>query len=84
MIFSILVSVQICFGQQKALTETGDEVILYDDGTWKYTNQAETTFIDTNKVEFKKNDNSTFLLKSKKFNIGVWINPKKWKFIKHF
>jgi hypothetical protein len=65
---------------QKAVTESGDEVILYKNGTWKYKNkdiEYEKT-IPTNNTPFTKDKTSTFLLKSKKNNTGVWIDPKKW------
>lgn len=73
-----------CMAEQKAITDTGDEVVLYDDGTWKYLNkdsQAGKT-IPTNESEFKKGDELSFLLKSQKNNIGLWIDPKKWSFKK--
>lgn len=68
--------------QVKALTETGDEVVLFHDGTWKYLNDSvfESKKIPVNEFLFYKNKNSTFLVKSKNLNIGVWINPKEWKF----
>jgi hypothetical protein len=68
--------------QIKAITENGDEVMLYENGTWK--SQAKnsqlfgTTEIPQNSVPFKKDVNSTFLLKSKVVNVGVWLNPTKW------
>jgi hypothetical protein len=70
--------------QQKAVTETGDEVILYEDKTWKYQNEnvLEVTEIPTNPTAFIKDDSSTFLLKSSKLNIGFWLNPKQWSFTK--
>src|SRR5258708_8947332 len=66
--------------QKKAVTETGEEVILYNDGSWKYVNDsAETnTTIATNPKTFTKSANATFQLKSTKFNIGAWIDSKKW------
>jgi hypothetical protein len=71
-------------GQLKAVTETGEEVILYDDGTWKYQNEdeAEVKGIPTNSNKFEKSDESTFLLKSSKLNVGIYIDPKKWSFKK--
>lgn len=36
----ILISVQFLNAQISAVTETGDEVILYKDGTWKYLNDS--------------------------------------------
>jgi len=83
-LFTCLMINSVCHAQIKAITETGEEVILYDDGTWKYTKKSDqkNKDIKTNPQEFKKSKNSTFLLKSTKLNIGIWLNPKKWKFEK--
>ena len=72
------------YAQKKAVTETGEEVILYDDGTWKYANDStkEEVTISTNSKIFKKSTNATFLVKSIKSNTGIWINTKKWSFKK--
>lgn len=80
----ILFTASTLQAQINAITETGDEVILYEDGTWSYTNEnfTEATEIPVNNKEFTKDALSTFLVKSKKFNIGVWIDPKKWSFTK--
>jgi len=83
----IIILIQIfsnLFGQQKAITDTGDEVILFEDGTWVY--QSEDLFkkneIPVNEKKYKKEKNSNFLLKSNKLNIGFWLNPKEWAFKK--
>ncbi len=70
--------------QQIAVTQTGEEVILYDNGTWAYQNEddLEEKEIPTNSKLFKKDKNSTFLLKSNKLNTGFWLNPKVWSFKK--
>ena len=70
--------------QEKAVTSTGEEVILFDDGTWKYMNVDLPTVdeIKTNPRNFTKAKESSFLLKSKKTKNGFWINPKKWDFRK--
>lgn len=70
--------------QQKAVTETGEEVILYDDGTWKYLfeEEIEEPTIPTNPNKFTKSSEAGFLLKSKKVNMGFWINTKAWSFSK--
>lgn len=70
--------------QQKAVTEDGDEVILYKDGTWKYLNPSleEISDISTNPNEFEKNDKSTFLLKSSSVDVGFYLDPKIWSFKK--
>ena len=80
----ILISVQFLTAQISAVTETGDEVILYEDGTWKYLNDSiiENAEIPVNEKEFLKSKKSTFLVKSKKLNVGIWINPKNWSFTK--
>ncbi len=73
--------------QQKAVTENGEEVTLYDDGTWEYLDKkekeaSEEKEIPTNTKAFTKSAESTFLLKSNKLNIGFWLNSKKWSFRK--
>jgi len=72
------------FSQKKAVTETGEEVILYENGTWKYVNDSARlkNDITVNPKPFKKSPNSTFLLKSTKTDIGIWIDSKKWSFKK--
>lgn len=79
-----LLSIAVVKAQQNAITETGDEVILFGDGTWKYLNEEELMYteIETNPNTFMKDDNSIFLLKSNKLNVGFWINPKIWSFKK--
>lgn len=79
---SVLINVN---AQQKAVTETGDEVILFEDGTWSYQNpnkQAEESVVQTNPKIFKKDSDASFLLKSNKVDYGFWINPKVWSFKK--
>lgn len=72
----------IANAQQNAVTEKGEEVYLFDDGTWSYQNETpvSTSEITTNLTEFTKDKTATFLIKSDKFNVGFWINPKKWSF----
>lgn len=79
-----LFSITIVLAQQKAITETGDEVILNEDGTWKYLNEEsiEKNEIPFNPIKYKKDDTSSFLFKSNKFNVGFWVNPKLWSFKK--
>lgn len=71
--------------QIKAVTENGDEVLLNNDGTWKYTLshvEESTKQISENPVAFKKQVAATFLLKSNKINVGFWLDPKVWSFKK--
>lgn len=82
----ILISLQPfnLFSQTNAITEKGDQVILYNDGTWKYVDNINEIRkeIPLNDKIYKKSDNSTFLIKSNKTNTGFYINPKKWTFKK--
>lgn len=67
--------------QVKAVTENGEEVILYSDGTWKSTEAPKPgweTRLDT--LVVTKSEKSTFLVKGKKLKYGIWMNPKKWTF----
>lgn len=83
-VLSILIGISnLVFTQQRAITDSGGEVILYDDGTWVYADgESEATEISTNSHEFKKEKSSDFLLKSQKMNAGFWIDPDKWTFKK--
>lgn len=65
----------ICNADQLAITENGDEVILLDNKTWRFKNEK-TNSINTFKPKFTKGTNSTFLVKSKINEFGVYINPK--------
>lgn len=82
LIFCLIV-VQVS-AQIKAVTSNGDEVLLYEDGTWKYINGVEESEVETtiNSKEFKRPASSTFQITSSKINVGVHINPKKWAFEK--
>ena len=72
------------FSQTNAVTDYGDRVVLYDDGTWKYIDgkDIEIKEIPINPNPFKKDETSTFLLKSSIFNVGIWLDTKEWKFNK--
>jgi hypothetical protein len=68
------------FSQKKAITSTGEEVILYDDGTWKYADEADadTTAIPVNPKSYIKPEDASFLMQSKRAKFGVYFNNKKW------
>jgi len=69
--------------QVQAVTSNGDEVILYNDGTWKYVKKSEPAEkIDTNKIAFLKSKDASFLLKSNIAPVGVHLDPRKWSFKK--
>lgn len=84
LLFLCLLTVYNFQAQQKAVTEKGEEVILFDDGTWVYQNEEviEESEIPTNPKEFEKDEKSTFLLKSNKLKVGFWLDPKIWSFTK--
>jgi len=70
--------------QINALTETGKQVILYYDNTWKYAEDGSTErkddTIKLNPNKFIKSDKATFGVKSGINKMGVYIDPKKWTF----
>lgn len=70
--------------QTNAVTEYGDQVVLYDDGTWQYTDEELNIDVEIpqNLNPFIKPEKANFLLKSNQFNVGIWLNSKKWKFSK--
>lgn len=86
---TVLLSVTLLLGislqaQTRAVTDKGKEVILYDNGKWEYVsdssnNEAPDTIALNTKV-FSKPSDASFLVKSKRFNVGVAINPSKWTF----
>ena len=80
----LLVMATTSFASQKAITDTGEEVILNDDGTWEYSEKAQRLgkIIETNKKKFERPINSSFLVKSNKNKSAYWINTDKWGFEK--
>lgn len=81
--FVILVT-KVANTQIKGITESGDEVYLYDNGTWRYVDDSTHQVVEifSQRYEFRKEEKSSFMVKSKKLNIGIWINPKRWSFSK--
>ncbi|MEI6816070.1 MAG: hypothetical protein WCL14_05630 [Bacteroidota bacterium] len=80
--FVVMITFFQCYSQTKAVTDKGREVVLYEDGTYKYTDEKTSweTRLDT--VICKRPASSTFLLKGNKTPYGVYTNPKKWHFKK--
>lgn len=80
----LLLNANLIYSQINAVTESGNEVILYNDGTWAYLNDSINinNQIPFNEKDYLKDAKSSFLVKSNKVNIGVWINPKNWNFSK--
>lgn len=72
----------LMFSQTKALTEDGKDVLLLDNGTWRYVNITDSLAlqtIKTNPTLFAKSKASTFQIKSKKLDIGLYLNTKIWR-----
>lgn len=84
--YSLFIAMFVCLSisvvaQKVAITEQGEEVLLYDDGTWKLKNGPYVeTELSLNDTLFVKDPTATFLVRSKNVEIGVWMNPKKWTF----
>lgn len=83
----LLTGVYTGYAQTRAITDVGDEVLLYSNGTWKYANEkAHPSSIDSvlniNKTPFVKSKLATFLVKSKIMNVGIYIVPGEWEFEK--
>jgi len=66
--------------QIKAITENGEEVVLFENGQWEYTESDEVVeeVILMNPLKFTRPTSSAFLLKSSKFNVGTYLDSKKW------
>jgi hypothetical protein len=82
--FTLLLFLSAVNAQQNAITENGEEVILYDVNTWEFVNDS-LNFVEeipVNSEPFTKSKKSSFLVKSKTTNVGVYINPKDWGFTK--
>ena len=81
-LFAILFYSIPVFSQIKGLTEDGKEVVLFEDRTWKFMNESDDIALETIKLNsaiFEKDKKATFLIKSKKLNMGIYFNPKEWK-----
>ncbi len=70
--------------QQKAITSSGESVVLYNDGTWRYEDETRretgSRSIATNPTPFSKGTNSTFLIRSQRVPFGIYMDPKQWAF----
>jgi hypothetical protein len=72
------------YSQISAITGSGDEVVLYDDGTWEYVEEVEELDeeIPFDETPVFKPKDASFLVKSERVPVGIWLNPKKWTFRK--
>ncbi|MDH5178365.1 MAG: hypothetical protein OEZ39_06910 [Gammaproteobacteria bacterium] len=80
--FILITTSLVAYADQKAITDDGREVMLYDSGSWKYLDEKYNQLPDItyNSKKFHKSNNAKFLLKSKKNDIAVWLDAKKWNF----
>lgn len=68
-------------GQQLAVVaETGQEVLLYADGSWQYKEVENATIVQKDTTSYTKPKQADFLVKSTKIDVGVWIDKKKWNY----
>lgn len=83
-ILSLLLISTLGYASQSAVTDNGDEVILDDNGTWRFADKAQALAkkISFNNGRFIKPKKSTFQIKSKINNAAYFINTKDWKFKK--
>jgi hypothetical protein len=66
--------------QTNAITEYGEHVILYDNGTWVSENNDNfSSKIEINSTPFFKKWNSSFLMKSKINNSAILMNMDNWE-----
>ena len=71
------------YAEQRAITSTGDEVLLHDNGTWIYVKDTKAIAAPRkNPTPFTKPVDASFEVKSKINKAGIWINPTLWKFKK--
>ncbi|OWY22883.1 hypothetical protein C7N43_05265 [Sphingobacteriales bacterium UPWRP_1] len=74
----------LVLAQQRAITNRGEEVILYEDGTWEYAEQATDTAdapIATNPTPFTKSQGAGFMVESTIVDdVEVAVDPEKWRF----
>jgi hypothetical protein len=65
--------------QTQAVTSTGETVTLYENGTWEYVGKKKDREALINSSSFTKNPGASFLVKSKRTNYGLYIDPTKWR-----
>lgn len=87
LILSLCLISTLSYSSQSAITDKGENVILNDDGTWRYSKNSQNAQVSSKKVafnkgSFKKPKKSTFQIKSTINNASYFINTKKWKFKK--
>jgi hypothetical protein len=77
-LFTFFVSGQV----QKAISESGKEIVLFDDGTWRFAHDSDARTLETITTNPKSFSKSAELVKpahSTKVNMVVYYDPAKWK-----
>ncbi len=65
----------------KAITENGKEVVLFENGTWRFVDESDAKALETistNPSVFNKSKDANFPLRSSKINVVVHYNTKLW------
>jgi len=74
------------YATQRGVTEKGDEVLLEDDGTWRYVKAppagTENMQIGLSSIRFSRPAADTFPVRSSRSSAVAYIDPKKWRFTK--
>jgi hypothetical protein len=85
-IAALVLATGVAHATQRGVTEKGEEILLEDDGTWRYVQPpkdsggaAPTAF---NEKRFSRPALATFPVKSQRNKSMVYIDPKKWSFVK--
>ena len=69
----------VSYSQIKALTENGKEVLLYNNGTWKYSEKdADISKDKQDTIVCNKPENASFSISGEKIKYKQWFDPKKW------
>jgi hypothetical protein len=85
----LLLFCNVSYSQVSAVTEHGDSVYLWDDGTWQFANtdssaadssssSSDVFTIDTNSTQFAKSANALKVLKGEKVKYELWYDADKW------
>lgn len=78
----LIISIDSNCQKKAVIKDSGKEVELFDDGTWKYVISDLSGSIKIDTVILNKSRESDYLIKSAKLNYGIWINKKKWAYAK--
>lgn len=77
---------QFAFGQEIAVTERGDSIILFSNKTWEYKNNYDTDSLGSLTIKMNTSSFNKPLTSTKKVNginnaYEIWYNQKDWKII---